>query len=100
MKTPEKKLSEKFSRFAAKKGWLILKLQLIAEGGFPDVMVVMPGGRIFFIEFKKPSKKSAARMLESRQVVVGEKLRSLGATVYTLNSWEDILEVVQHEDGI
>jgi hypothetical protein len=44
--------------------------------GFPDVVVLCPGGRIMFIEFKRPGAKPY-----KLQLWVHEKIRKLGFEV-------------------
>lgn len=37
-------------------GFMCIKMQLLRMAGMPDVLVLMPGGRVWFIEFKRPGE--------------------------------------------
>ncbi len=53
--------------------------------GFPDRIGLMPGGRIFFIELKRPSG-----ILSARQRFVHRQLEALGFPVIILWSIEQV----------
>lgn len=57
--------------------------------GVPDRLVLLPGGRILFVELKAPGKKP-----RPIQVRVIEKIRSLGFRVEIIDSKERVLEVL------
>lgn len=66
-----------FTKFAERKGCKALKLIFLRKKGFPDRTVVCPGGRIFFIEFKKPKGT-----LSPAQVLVRKSLEGFGFEYY------------------
>ena len=53
--------------------------------GMPDRIVLLPGGRIAFVELKAPGKKPRAL-----QVKRHEELRALGFQVYVIDRQEQI----------
>ena len=53
--------------------------------GMPDRLVLLPGGRLGFVEVKAPRKKPRAI-----QTVRHEQLRQLGFKVYVLDNKEQI----------
>ena len=55
--------------------------------GVPDRIAVMPGGRIIFIEVKRPDGKGR---VSKRQQRVGDQLRALGCTVLVVEKMEDL----------
>lgn len=55
--------------------------------GVPDRIAVMPGGRIIFIEVKRPDGKGK---VSKRQQRVGDQLRVLGCTVLVVDKMEDL----------
>lgn len=63
----------------ARSGWAIKLLPSVA--GLPDRLVLLPGGRIIFVELKAPGKKVGAH-----QLVVHARLRRLGFRVEVLSS--------------
>lgn len=68
------------------KGGLCLKWVSPGYTGVPDRIAVLPGGRILFIEVKKPG----TGRLSSRQKRVGDLLRALGCTVLVIDKTEDL----------
>lgn len=70
---------------AIKRGGVALKFVSPGMDGMPDRLVLMPGGRMAFVEVKTPGKKPRP-LQESRH----EKLRALGFRVYVLDSREQI----------
>lgn len=53
--------------------------------GVPDRLVILPGGRLFFVECKAPGQK-----LRATQVREGMRLLQLGRAVYVVDSREEI----------
>lgn len=62
----------------ARSGWAV---KLTTVSGIPDRMVLLPGGRIIFVELKAPGKNA-----EAHQTVVHNRLRRLGFEVVVLSS--------------
>lgn len=78
------KLIEKNLREGIKKlGGLALKIWCLSFTGFPDRIVLIPGGRIWFVELKSEGKKPTAR-----QKVVHGLLRKLGFDVRIIDTQE------------
>jgi len=80
-KTLEKKLREKVARL----GGLAVKLIASSFTGLPDRLVLIPGGRIWFVELKSGGKKPSPR-----QEIVIALLRRLGFTVWIVDSEEKL----------
>lgn len=75
----ERRLTEQIKAVG---GWSVKLLPSVA--GLPDRIVLLPGGRIFFVELKSPSGR-----LSTVQEVIHHKLQNLGFTVHVLYSpWE------------
>lgn len=80
-----------FCKFAERRGCKALKLIFLRKKGFPDRTVVCPGARVFFIEFKRPGKRSTGP-----QHIVRKLLESFGFEYYLCDQpgqAEKILEV-------
>lgn len=75
-KTLEKKLREAVKKC---KG-LALKFYCLSFTGIPDRVVLMPGGRIWFVELKTTGKK-----LSPRQKIVIPQLLKLGFRVWIID---------------
>lgn len=55
----ESDIEDDFVKFAKRNGCRAFKLIFLNRKGFPDRTVVCPGGRVFFIEFKRKGKKQS-----------------------------------------
>jgi hypothetical protein len=76
---------EKALRLAVKArgGWAIKLLPSVS--GLPDRMVLLPGGRLLFVELKSPTGTVAPH-----QTVIHNRLRTLGFTVEVLGNLEAV----------
>ena len=63
-----------------------------AKRNVPDRLFVVPGGRIFFIEFKRKGKKPTPG-----QEVEIATLRAMRATVYVVDNVEDGKRIIELE---
>ena len=50
----ESEIEKEFCDHVAAVGGMALKLRIDGRRGFPDRTVLLPGGRILFVEFKRP----------------------------------------------
>ena len=76
-----------------KEGGLCLKFAPPGMVGFPDRLVLLPGGLVVFVEVKKPGKKPT-----NLQVHRHGQLRSLGMRVYLLDDQEQIKNIMRGGD--
>ena len=67
-----------------------MKFTAIGTAGVPDRIVLLPGGRCFFVELKAPGKK-----MRPLQVKRAKQLESLGFKVYCIDSMEGIKEIIE-----
>lgn len=81
----EKHLVEEVEKLG---GWAIKFVPTFAAG-FPDRIVLLPRGRIFFIELKAPGQK--ARPL---QILIHKKLSRLGFEVLVLDSIHSVNQFI------
>lgn len=77
-----------------KAGGLCLKLFSPWFTGLPDRMILMPGGRITFVEVKTTGKK-----LQPRQIYVKAQLEKLGFRVFKVDSEESLIIALYHITG-
>ena len=69
-----------------------LCLKFVSPGftGVPDRVILLPGGRLVFVELKQPGKKE-----RPRQRLVQGLLRELGFRVYSaVDSYEKVDEII------
>ena len=77
----EKFFEKKLRETVAKLGGIAIKLLSPSFTGLPDRLVLMPGGRVWFVELKSPGKKQTPR-----QLIVSEQLRRLGFVILVIDS--------------
>ena len=83
-------IEDPFVKHAKKKGCLAIKLVFLSGRGWPDRTVLLPGGRIFFIEFKRKGKKPSPKQEQWKNI-----LEKLGFTYYVCDEpgqAEDLLD--------
>jgi hypothetical protein len=68
-------------------GWLLKLWPLVA--GLPDRLLLLPGGRVCFVEFKTPRGT-----LSKRQIFVSRALRRLGFRVFVVRDVDGFKEVL------
>lgn len=95
-KTPsESKIETDHADWLKKRGGLSIKLDVKSRVGVPDRLIVLPGGRIFFIEFKKLGEAP-----DPIQWDFHKRLARRGATVYTCDSLEEAQRVTGLEEQL
>lgn len=92
MKKLESIIEAGFVREMARRGIHTLKLNLHGNRGWPDRLVLVPGGTPVFIEFKRPGK-TAEPLQESRH-------RILQAAGYIVNVFDDLSVAVSYIDAL
>lgn len=87
----EREVEKMLLREVRKAGGIAPKLTSPANAGMPDRLVILPQGKVCFIEVKAPGKKP--RPLQVRQMA---RLAKLGCMVRTLDHPNQIQELI-HE---
>lgn len=72
-------------------GGLCWKLTAVGITGIPDRLILLPGGRIYFVETKTKGGK-----LSARQRIVHTQLRKLGFEVWEIWSREDVDKFIKY----
>lgn len=86
----EREIEEKLKARLESLGCLVFKFMSPGKAGVPDRLVLLPGGRCFFVELKRPGQK-----LRPLQRFWKEKLEAMGASYYVVDSYEAIDTVVK-----
>lgn len=71
-------------------GGLCLKLKMPWFTGIPDRLVLLPGGKVFFVELKRPK----GGKLSKRQDIVQAQLRALGLNVYNIFTLQGVADFI------
>lgn len=90
----ERKVEEYLKKEFEKLNGKVLKLISSSMNGFPDRTILLPGGRIFFVELKAPGKKP--RKLQN---FIHKMLTDLGFKVYVIDTKEKVLELKREYEG-
>ena len=77
-----------------RRGGICPKFTSPGSNGVPDRMVLLPGGRIGFVEVKAPGEKPRPLQLHRHQ-----QLRRLGFKVYVLDGTEQIEGILDGIEG-
>ncbi len=90
----EKQIESRLVTEAKRSGGIAPKLVCPAFDGMPDRMVLLPGGRIGFVEVKAPGEKPRTLQLSRHRL-----LRKLGFKVYVLDDPADIAGILDEIGG-
>ena len=90
----EKQIEARLKREVEKIGGLALKFASPGNAGMPDRLVLLPYGKVVFVELKGPGKK-----LRPLQIKRKEQLESLGFKVYIIDSYEKVDVFIQEVVG-
>lgn len=85
----EKTVEQALVRAVKKAGGIAPKLTSPANAGMPDRIIILPGGKICFVELKAPGQKP--RPLQTRQM---QRLTDLGCMARTLDNPQKIPEII------
>lgn len=86
----EKTLEHKFVTEVKRVGGLALKFVSPGFDGMPDRLVLLPGGRLGFVEVKAPGKRPRPLQLARHRL-----LRRLGFKVYVLDDERQIGGIIR-----
>lgn len=84
--SPETLIESELTAGVKAQGGMCIKFAPITAG-VPDRIVILPGGRIYFIELKKPGGK-----VRAIQTVIHRKFALRGVNVVILFSREDVFK--------
>lgn len=85
----EKEIEQALVKAVKTRGGMCPKLTSPGTDGMPDRIVLLPQGRMSFVEVKAPGKKP-----RPLQVHRHEELRNLGFPVFVLDSLDQIKEIL------
>ena len=85
----EKHIEAKVCDYAKQRGLLVYKFTSPARAAVPDRLFVLPGGRVFFIEFKREGQKPTPAQTREHA-----RLWAHGVTVCVVDNVLDGLRVI------
>lgn len=83
-------IEKRFVREAKKLGCMTRKLNGVGYRDWPDRLVMVPGGAIIFIEFKRPGEP-----LRESQASLHEDAAAIGHDWNVCDSWEHAINIVR-----
>lgn len=87
----EKAVEKRLTDEAKKIGCMVVKLSCDGTNGMPDRLIIMPNGKVIFIETKRP-KNGRVSSLQDYTI---KKLRQLGHRAYVINTIELVSIIVK-----
>ena len=85
----EKHIEAKVCDYAKQRGLLVYKFTSPARAAVPDRLFVLPGGRVFFIEFKREGQKPTPPQTREHA-----RLWAHGVTVFVIDNVLDGLRAI------
>ncbi|WP_294181038.1 VRR-NUC domain-containing protein [uncultured Clostridium sp.] len=90
----ESKIENKLKIEVKKCGGMALKFVSPGLAGVPDRIVLMPKGKVAFVELKAPGKKMRVLQLKRKK-----QLETLGFKVYLIDSFKAVNDFIQEMVG-
>lgn len=87
----EKQIEARIVKYVEAVGGYCLKLVLASLMGFPDRTILLPGGRILFVEVKRPDKCK----VYAAQLRWQERLRRLGFVCEFVTSEVEVAKLIK-----
>lgn len=88
----EKDIEARLKRGVERAGGLCLKWVSPGCTGVPDRIVLLPGGKVIFVELKKPGGRLAARQVHMTTKLLRLNMRTV--CLWTVEDVDDFLEAV------
>ena len=89
----EKAIERKLTTDARNRGGVALKLAATGISGMPDRLILLPGGRMAFVETKAPGKKP--RALQEQRMLMLERLGFRCFVIDSVGRIREVLDEIQ-----
>lgn len=91
--TLESTIEKHFCKCVLERGGEVVKTTVLGLRGFPDRTAIFPGGKVWFVELKRPK----GGVISPHQTYWHARLRALGAELYVFRTKEQIDEIFATE---
>lgn len=91
----EKDIEKALTRAVGRAGGMCLKWVCPGFSGVPDRICLLPGGRICFVELKRPKGGVVAPL----QMAMIHRIRSLGFDARIIHTQDEILDFIKEYGG-
>ena len=81
----EARIENRLKQRTGQAGGMCIKMVVLSTAGLPDRLVLLPGGRVMFVELKAPGE-----VPKPIQVYMHGKIKALGFDVHTVDSLEKV----------
>ncbi|EDV1712480.1 VRR-NUC domain-containing protein [Salmonella enterica subsp. enterica serovar Enteritidis] len=92
MSTPEGRVQKYAKERLEAIGGLVRKLSYEGRSGAPDLLVILPGGIIWFVEIKKDENTKP----DPHQLREHERMCKRGANVFVVGSKKQVDKLIEH----
>lgn len=93
--TKEKTVEEKLREGVKEIGGKAFKLSSQVDAGMPDRLVCFPGGKVIFVETKRPKGGALSKIQKYRH----QQLRKMGLDVRVINTAELVKAFIEEQKG-
>ena len=90
----EKQIEKRLCEEVKALGGIAIKLNSLSMAGLPDRLILMPRGKVIFVELKSPGKK-----LRPVQIKRKRQLEGLGFKVYCIDDVKQIEKILKGRDA-
>lgn len=92
MKKSEKEIEAYLVRSVKNKNGLCMKWTSPGNAGVPDRIIMIPGGKVYFVELKAEGKRNNLSPLQKNSM---QKLKNLNCDVRVIASFQEVDEFIE-----
>lgn len=87
----ERDIESRLKKRVEQLGGKCIKFNAVSESGIPDRIIILPGGRLAFVELKRP-KGGRVKPMQHYQI---NKLNSLGCRATVVKNYDEIEKLLE-----